>query len=116
VLRNIPLYYEERYGNSFSKDSISRVDYLSQKDADNNQINRLLEEMFKEYRDRSMYFDEFKTLATEVTSELFVCIYYCIYQYIPCVKNFLILRENYISYLQSNEAIQKGVVFKPYTY
>ena len=42
-----------------------------------------------------MYFDEFKSLATCKTSELFLAIYDCVYQYIPCVKNFLILKANY---------------------
>jgi Ca2+-binding EF-hand superfamily protein len=61
VLRNIPINFEERYGNSFAKDtqSLSRVDYLVQKDEDNNQINKFLEVIFKEYGDGGMYFDEF---------------------------------------------------------
>jgi Ca2+-binding EF-hand superfamily protein len=36
VLRNIPIHFEERYGNSFAKNTQSRVDYLIQKDEDNN--------------------------------------------------------------------------------
>lgn len=59
VLRNIPILYEERLGNSFVKSKLSRVEQLNQKDADDNQINRLLNVMFKEYSDGSMYFDEF---------------------------------------------------------
>ena len=98
VLRNIPLKFEERYGNSFTKD-MSRVDYLVQKEEDNNQIDKFLEVMFKEYGGDGMYFDEFQKLSTEVTSELFLCVYNCIYQYVPCVKNFLMLRENFQSYL-----------------
>ena len=46
-----------------------------------------------------MYFDEFYRLALDVTSELFLCIYDCIYQFVPCVKNFLTLRKNYINFL-----------------
>ena len=59
VLRNIPILYEERLGNSFVKSKLSRVEQLNQKDSDDNQINRLLNVMFKEYSDGSMYFDEF---------------------------------------------------------
>ena len=62
MLRNIPIHFEERYGVSFAKSSVSlsRVEYLVQKDDDNNQINKLLEVLFKEhYGDDGMYFDEF---------------------------------------------------------
>ena len=97
VLRNIPLKYEERYGNSFSKDQ-SRSNYLVQKEEDNVQIDKFLEVLFKDHSE-GMYFDEFQKLSTEVTSELFLCVYNCLYQYIPCVKNFLMLRENYFQYL-----------------
>ena len=63
-----------------------------------------------------MYFDEFQKLATDVTSELFACVYNCIYSYVPCVKNFLIMRDNYVTYLKSQEAKDLGVEYKPYTY
>lgn len=61
---------------------------------DNQDITFLIDDLFKDYSD-GMYFDEFKSLATCKTSELFLAIYDCIYQYIPCVKNFLILKANY---------------------
>lgn len=78
VLRNVPIHFEERYGSSFEKIQ-SRYHYLQAKEEDNMQIQRFLELMFKEYKDKSMYFDEFQKLATEVTSELFVSVYYCVY-------------------------------------
>ena len=56
-----------------------------------------------------MYFDEFEKLCTEVTSELYVSIFDSIYQCVPCVKNFLILRHNYQEYLKRNNIEQ----FKP---
>jgi len=71
--------------------------------------------LFAEHTD-GMYFDEFIRLAREVTSELFLCIYDCIYQYVPCVKNFLILRRNYINFLQTTMADHRELKFKPYTY
>ena len=49
-----------------------------------------------------MYFDEFCLTAKEVTSEFFISIYDCIYNYIPCAKNFLILRSNYEDSLKQN--------------
>ena len=56
---------------------------------DGKEIDLLLDVLFKEYgEDEGMYFDEFKLLAEEVTSELFVCVYNCIYQYIPCIRTF----------------------------
>jgi Ca2+-binding EF-hand superfamily protein len=103
VLKNIPMNIEGRYGNSFAKDhsNLSRVDYLNQKSEDNEEISLLLGTLFNHQGgfgytdDDGIYFDEFKKLAEEVTSELFVCIYNCIYQYIPCVKNFLVMKEKY---------------------
>ena len=42
-----------------------------------------------------LYFDEFISLATNVTGELFYCIYDCFYQYIPIAITFLKLRQQY---------------------
>ena len=84
------------------------------KNDDNEEIDILLKTLYKEFDD-GMYFDEFVRLAEDVTSELFICIYNCIYQYIPCAKNFLIMKENYIKFLKSQMAQEMGVVFMPYT-
>ena len=97
VLRNIPIMDNERHGNSFG--TCNRVEYMTRKEEDNEQINRFLEVLFSQYKDGCMYFDEFIKLAMDVTSELFTCIYNCIYKYVPCVKNFLILRDNYFQFL-----------------
>lgn len=35
VLRNIPNQYEERYGNSFAKENLSRIDHMTKKENDN---------------------------------------------------------------------------------
>jgi Ca2+-binding EF-hand superfamily protein len=35
VLRNIPITYNERHGNSFSKDMLTRVELMERKEADN---------------------------------------------------------------------------------
>jgi len=72
--------------------------------------------LFSGFDDEEIYFDEFVRLSKEVTSELFVCVYDCIYQYIPCAKNFLIMRANYIDFLQSKEAQSRGINFLKYTY
>ena len=73
--------------------------------------------LFKDtYGEEGMYFDEFQKLATDVTSELFACVYNCIYQYVPCVKNFLLMRENYMAFLKSSKAKSFRIEFKPYTH
>jgi|TARA_B110000285_G_scaffold233786_1_gene308655 hypothetical protein len=93
---------------------------LNLKNDDNEEIDILLNTIYKEFDRKNegdgMYFDEFMRLAEDVTSELFICVYNCIYQYIPCAKNFLIMKENYNKFLKSQKALSKGVVFKPYTY
>ena len=98
VLKNIPIHVEGRYGSSFSmsgdNQGITRTVLMSLKTEDNQEIAKLMDEIFKTYSE-GMYFDEFKSLALDVTSELFMAIYDCVYQYIPCVKNFLIMRANY---------------------
>ena len=63
-----------------------------------------------------MYFDEFVKLAHDVTSELFVSIFNCIYEYVPCVKNFFLMRAKYIQFLQSDISKERGITFKPYTH
>jgi Ca2+-binding EF-hand superfamily protein len=102
VLRNIPLQIESRYGNSFMKDN-SRVEYLRKKDEDNMHIDTLIDalENFQaaKFYDGGIYFDEFVQLAKEVTSELFLCIFNCIYEYVPCVKNFFLMKAKYKEFL-----------------
>ena len=58
-----------------------------------------MEVLFSGFEDEEIYFDEFVKLQKEVTSELFVCIYDCIWRYVPCAKNFLIMRANYLEFL-----------------
>ena len=77
VLKNIPLKAEYVLNQRGSKLG-SRVDYINMKNEDNQQIDDLIETLFQEL-DEDIFFDEFKTIAQEVTSELFVCIYDCIY-------------------------------------
>ena len=45
--------------------------------------------------ENGMYFDEFMKVAEGDTSELFVSIFNCIYECVPCVKNFFIMRHKY---------------------
>ena len=85
VLRNIPLTIGGRFGISFLKDHqrFSKIDYLNMKNDDNEEIDILLNTLYKEFDKKNegegMYFDEFVRLAEDVTSELFICIYNCIY-------------------------------------
>lgn len=73
--------------------------------------------IFKHHPD-GMYFDEYMTLAKEVTSDLFLCIYDCIYSYIPLVHNFQLMRAQYKHYLETNMQLAHSCdfEFKSYTY
>lgn len=42
-----------------------------------------------------MFFDEFMEFAEKFSSEFVFSIFDQLYQKVPCVKNFFILRENY---------------------
>jgi len=68
---------------------------------DYDQISKFVDAIFSEHPG-GMYFDEFVKLAKEVTSELFVVIFDCIYQCVPCVKNFLMLRANFYHFIKLN--------------
>jgi len=103
ILKNIPVYAEARFGNSFklAKGSLSRSELAEAKKHNDIQIDLLCDALLQEFPD-GLYFDEFFSLATDVTSELFLSIYDCLYHNIPCVKNFLLLRRNYLQFLQSS--------------
>jgi hypothetical protein len=47
-----------------------------------------------------MYFDEFVQFNTQVSSELFLSIFDCLHQCVPCAQNFFILKANYLKVLQ----------------
>ena len=118
ILKHIPFVVEQRYGNSFAKqnfnfsgaNNMTRVEYMNSKREDNDQIDRIVECIFSEHPD-GMYFDEFITLAKEVTSELYMCIYDCICTYVPVVKNFLIMRANYATFLKSKLIENMGIAY-----
>ena len=67
---------------------------------DSRQIDYLVDNIFtKEEHEEGMFFDEFCKYNIDVNSDLFVSIYDCIYQYIPCASNFLLMRANYKTFL-----------------
>lgn len=103
ILRNIPMAYERKYGSSFQgmNHYHTRSQYSIDKTEDTKQIDQLLDLIFK-YHPYGMYFDEFIDLAKGVTSDLFLCIYDCVYSYIPLVFNFQLMRSHYKHYLESN--------------
>ena len=121
VLQNIPLQIEERYGVSHAINSkgqatinsMLRSDLMVHKQHDTDQINQLIKALFAN-NPAGIFFDEFVTIAEKVTSELFVCIFDCIYQCIPCAKNFLIMRANYKFTLQMRQK-EFGKYNKPFT-
>jgi Ca2+-binding EF-hand superfamily protein len=98
VLKNIPVNLEKRH--SFSEGvHNTRVEHLNQVRKDYDQIGKFVESVFSEHPG-GMYFDEFVKLAEEATSELFVAVFDCIYQCVPCVKNFLLLRANFQQFIK----------------
>ena len=85
---------------------------------DNEQIEQFIETLFEDFDEGEIYFDEFMKLSRNITSELFFCIYDCIYQYVPCVQTFLLMRENYIDKLIENKLYKeynKLLIFPPIT-
>ena len=119
VLRNIPMKYERKYGASFPSMNHyhSRAQFSTDKYEDTKQIDQLLDLIFK-YHPDGMYFDEFIDLAKEVTSDLFLCIYDCIYSYIPLVQNFLLMRAHYKNYLETSIQlrVEADFEYRAYTY
>lgn len=61
-----------------------------------------------------LYFDEFCALTEKVTSELFLAVYDCIHQCVPCVKNFLTLRTNFKAFVNTQE--ENGIPRADYQY
>jgi len=57
---------------------MSRVERLNQKYNDSKQITKLIETIFSSHPG-GIYFDEYEKLTMEVCSDLFFCIYDCIY-------------------------------------
>jgi len=66
------------------------------------QIDQLQLSIFNLEHPDGLYFDEFMNLTENTTSDLFFSIYDCIYTYVPCVKNFLVLKENYKQFLKQH--------------
>ena len=58
----------------------------------------MVDTIFSEYPD-GMYFDEFETFAREVSSELYVAVFDCLYQYVPCIQNFFMIKTNFMQML-----------------
>ena len=50
-----------------------------------------------------IYFNEFVKLAESLGSELYVAVIDCIYKCVPCVKNFYLMRANYINILEKED-------------
>lgn len=52
-----------------------------------------------------IYFDEFVKLSETLGSELYVAVIDCIYKCVPCVKNFFLIRANYIHMLEKEDLL-----------
>ena len=73
------------------------------KKEDDEQIDTILKRVFFDYEggdDNDIYFDEFISIAQNICSELYVAVIDCIYKCVPCVKNFFLMRANFINLLE----------------
>ena len=75
-----------------------RSELVARKRYDAGQIDDLVKVIFQN-NEEAIFFDEFLKITESVTSELFVSIFDCIYQCCPLVKNFFIMRANYLHLL-----------------
>ena len=57
-------------------------------------MNLIIDTIFEKYPN-GMFFDEFTQFCKEISSELFVAIFDPLYEYVPCIQNYMILRANY---------------------
>jgi len=55
--------------------------------------------------EEDIYFDEFICITEALGSELYVAVMDCIYKCVPCVKNFFLLRANFINILDNRELL-----------
>lgn len=107
VLLNIPQTYEPRmnikdgFDQSNRMSHLNRVEHVNQKFEDQKQVSKICELIF-EYHPNGIYFNEFCRLCREVTCELYFPIFDQIYQNVPCVKNFFVMRAHYLAYLRAH--------------
>ncbi len=78
---------------------------MNQKKEDNLQIDKLCDVLFQEHSD-GMYFDEFVEFTEVISSEFMFAIFDCLYQCVPCVKNFFTLRSNYLNLLRERKEVK----------
>ena len=107
ILKNIPRQVNSEYGiskDSYQEVNLSRGILLQRKLEDDAQIDILLDRVFLEYAE-DIYFDEFVEICEALGSDLYVAIMDCLYKCVPCVKNFYLLRANYIHLLQREKLV-----------
>ena len=106
VLKNIPmttiprLKSSERLKPVRNQLGLNRVQHQLLRLEDFDQITKLTDLLF-EHHSQGMYFDEFCKLCTEVTCELYMCIFDQIYQHVPCVKNFFTMRAHLPNFIRT---------------
>ena len=107
TLRHIPLRVEARYGISFGlfeqEANMSAQQLLEEKYKDWDQIEAIADLINKEYPE-GMYFDEYVSFSEKVTSELFYPIFDCLYELVPCVQNYFVLKANFKQVILSKVA------------
>ena len=89
---------------------MEKYKYMKLKVQDSDQIDQFIQEIVDEYED-GIYFDEFMKLSYDVTGDLFYSVYHCFYKYIPCVQNFLIMRQNFKKFLTEQLDVQPNFTY-----
>jgi hypothetical protein len=52
-----------------------------------------------------MYFDEFCTFTKDVSCDLYMSIIDQFYQFVPCARQFLVMRANFLAYLKKQKIL-----------
>ena len=99
LLINIPRKIEARYGQAHASENQIMSEIIELKQQDTDEISQFSKALFSHFVDGNIYFDEYVRITKEITSELHVSVYDCFYKCVPCIKNFLLLRSNYIQVL-----------------
>ncbi len=110
VLKNIPVSQFEYQVAPSSPDRLKRTDMMDLKKGSSQQIREFIEILFGQYKG-GLYFRDFVQLATNYTGELFLSIFDCIHQYVPCVKNIFLLRKNYQELLSPQRSKARGIKY-----
>ena len=76
---------------------MSRLVECENKSKDDREIKRAIDLIFETMNfGEGIYFDEFKYICENITSELYYCIFDSIYHFVPCAQNFIYMLNNFM--------------------